>query len=123
MKKNGFTLVELMGVVIILAVVGLITIPIVDRFIQEGKQNAYDQQIKTIRLAAQNWAIDHTTSLPSIKGEHINVSLQDLYQGDYLEGPLKNPLTKNDMSGCVIITKSGENKLFDYDYAEPCVAP
>ena len=46
--KKGFTLVELMTVIIILGVLALITYPIVDKSIKQSKEKALDRTIKSI---------------------------------------------------------------------------
>lgn len=64
-KKNGFTLIELMGVITILALLALIAIPVVEKNVKKGKEDAKKIQIKNIELAAQNWVSDNKISMVS----------------------------------------------------------
>ena len=48
-KKNGFTLAELLGVVIIIGVLALLLLPTIDKATQENKQGLYETQIKNIK--------------------------------------------------------------------------
>lgn len=90
MKKNGFTLVELLGVIIILAVISLITIPIVDRSMKESKQKADATQKANIELAAKNWALDY---MDKIGGNSISITLGQLKNESYLANDIKVPST------------------------------
>ena len=42
MKKKGFTLVELLAVIIILSLVLVIAVPSVNKYIKQSKEKAYD---------------------------------------------------------------------------------
>ena len=48
-KTKGFTLVELMGVLIIIGVLMLIIVPVTSNIIKEQKLKQYDQQV-TLQL-------------------------------------------------------------------------
>ena len=52
----GFTLVELLAVIIILGIIALITFPIVDKSIENSKQAALEQTIDSILDAAHNYS-------------------------------------------------------------------
>ena len=43
MKNKGFTLVEILAVIVILAVISIITIPMIGNVIEESKQKALEQ--------------------------------------------------------------------------------
>lgn len=58
-KKNGFTLIELMGAIAILAILAVIAIPIVEKNVRKGKEEAQEIQLKNIKLASQNWVSDN----------------------------------------------------------------
>ncbi len=54
MKKNGFTLVELLATIIILAVVSLITVPIINNSIESSKRESFEVGISHLIVALQN---------------------------------------------------------------------
>lgn len=62
-NKSGFTLVELMGVIAVLAIISLIAIPVVEKNVKKGKEEASKVQIQNIQLAAQNWVSDNKTTM------------------------------------------------------------
>ena len=59
MNKKGFTLIELIGVIVLISLMVLIIIPTVDKVIKQGQEVANQQLESNILLAAQNWASDH----------------------------------------------------------------
>ena len=97
MKKNGFTLVELLAVITILSIVSLIAVPSINRSIQASRQNAYDAQVKNLKTGAKEWGVDNIYSLPA-DGSEITVDLKTLKQGGYVDSNIKNPKTKKKMS-------------------------
>ena len=64
--KKGFTLAELLGIIIILGVITLIAFPIINKMIKDSKLDAYDAQVKTIIEAARTWAVNNPDRLPGI---------------------------------------------------------
>ena len=124
--KKGFTLVELMAVVVIIIVIGLIVFPIVSDTLKRGKENAYNTQVKIITEAATKWGISNPNRLPDFySGDKVSVTLQELIKNGYIEikdesGKLYNPLTNEEMNGCVLVSYSEEYNQYLYDYVEPC---
>ena len=49
MKKNGFTLVELLAVISILAILIIIAMPSVMKIFRESKQNSFSNEVETIK--------------------------------------------------------------------------
>lgn len=65
MKNNkGFTLVEIISVVVILSLIALLITPIVSKIIKDNGQKTYDDQIKGIIASAKTWGADHMNGLP-----------------------------------------------------------
>ena len=89
-KKLGFTLIELLGVITILGLLVVITVPTVDRVIKNYKGELYDTQIGNIELAARNWGADHKGELPKIEGEQITIDLLTLKKGGYIAKDIKD---------------------------------
>lgn len=92
--KKGFTLIELMAIVLLMGVIALIIVPVIDNSIKEGKEDLYNSQIQTINVGLQNWAVDNKMILPD-DGEVLTLTLQQLKQGNYVDVDMKNPLNKH----------------------------
>lgn len=46
MRQKGFTLLELLAVIVILAVVALITVPLIMNTIEDAKEGAYEESVR-----------------------------------------------------------------------------
>ncbi len=117
MKKNGFTLAELLGVITILSLILLIAIPTVDRMLKEGKTNLYVSQIKSIEDSAKMWGTDHANELPD-NGETKTITLSRLWQDGYMEENIKNPKTDEPFSGSLEIKITNHGTYYSYKVIE-----
>ncbi len=106
MKNKGFTLVEMIAVIVVLSIIITITIPIVVNRIESSKQKLYDVQIKEIERAAESWAGDlkYLDSLPDQVGDSITLNLADLKIAGLLKIDIVNPLTNKSFPNDMIIT-------------------
>lgn len=115
--KKGFTLVELLAVIVIIGVVALIAVPSIMKNISESKESLYTTQVQNIELAAKKWATDSTSLLDS---EYLNssfVSVKMLQDLDYLSREkINNPKTGEAMYGCIEVTYDATNKSYTYTY-------
>ena len=113
-KRKAFTLIELMGVLVIIGLLTSILIPVVSNTIKNNKQKLHDKQIELIKVAAQNLATDNTYILPEEDGEEIYITLGQLRAMGYAEGTIIDPLTNKNFPDnlIVMIIKKGN----DYDY-------
>ena len=57
--KKGFTLVELLGVIVILGIIGLIVTPLVLGSINDSETSVNEMQSEIIKRAAKNYANSH----------------------------------------------------------------
>lgn len=78
MKKNGFTLVELIATLIILSLVSLIVVPNITSNLKKMKSGISDIQKAAIIDAAKYWASDNIDLLPSTNDSVKYVFLSDL---------------------------------------------
>ncbi len=60
--KKGFTLVELLAVIVILAVVALIAMPTIMKMVDESKEKAAIQSVNGILEAGNNYVVDEALS-------------------------------------------------------------
>lgn len=112
-NKKAFTLVELLGVLVLLGVIGLITIPTVSTLIKNSKEKALLAQEKIIVDAAKSWAADNSSQLPSTGS--VIITIQDLINSNYIDDETLDKI--NDVkytTKCVSITSSTKYNTYDY---------
>ena len=116
--KKGFTLVELLGVLIVLGLIALVTVPIASTAVKDSKNKLYNSQVERIIEASKKYVLENIDNTEIISKDLYNyVSLETLKTGGYLENrDIKDPRTKQVMDGCVTISYSS-NK-FNYEYSD-----
>lgn len=117
MKKNAFTLAELLGVITLLGLLALIVLPIVDKNLKEGKEEIYQSQIKSIETAAKMWGTDHVEELPNAQ-EEKTITLEQLQQDGYLKENMENPKTGKPFDKNMKIKITGHGTYFSYQVLE-----
>ena len=90
-NRKGFTLAEMLGVVIIIGVLALLIVPTIEKSIKSNKQDLYDTQIKNIITGASMWATDNYKDLPVVEEDFVFVYLRDLKQGGYIDDDISDP--------------------------------
>ena len=115
MKDKGFTLAELLGIIVILAVIALIAITSITNTMKESKEDLYNLQIDNIIVGAKNWASSHVFELPENDGESISLTLEELKKLGFVDEDITNPKTNelfsNDLQ--VKITKVDNNYKYE----------
>lgn len=111
MKKRGFTLAELIGVVVLLGAILLIIIPVVSKSLKDSKQKLYNDQIEGIKQALQLWASDNKPN----NNETYYLTLSQLKQKGLVEPDLKNPITGEYLPNDMVLKVINENGVIDYE--------
>lgn len=116
MKKNGFTLVELIGTILILGLISSIVVPAIMRIVRNAKDNTYNEQITYIEKSAQRWAAYNVKKLSETRSYYL--STDDLLSEGYLDGSdIKDPRnTNNTISGCVVITYDSAYSQYTFNF-------
>ena len=120
MKKEGFTLVELLAVVVIIGITYLIIFPSVTSFIDKSKEKSYNIQVDLIEKASKKWVVDNTDELLKKDPYHlnnINLTLTTLKKEGYLQDMfIENPKNKKIMTGCVVVSYQSNKNQYEYTY-------
>ncbi|MBO5095315.1 MAG: prepilin-type N-terminal cleavage/methylation domain-containing protein [Bacilli bacterium] len=115
--KKGFTLIEVLTVIILIGVIGLIAFPAVNSMIKEARENLYNDQMEEIKLAAEKWSYNNIDLLPNNDNESITITLLELKRGGYLPLDIKNPKTDEPFSNglSIVITYKSNNYEFEIE--------
>ena len=115
---SGFTLIEMIGVIIVLSVIALVVYPTVGRIIANNKTKAYEHQVSVIEDAASNWL---TTNEDKLKDNSYALPISDILSSGLIEeDELINPINNEPIDGCVFITWRKGTKQYEYNYVENC---
>lgn len=85
MKKNAFTLIELLAVIVILGAIMLIAVPSFQKYVFKTEDTYYKNLEKTLETAAIDYVSDHRNLLPNNVGSVISIQKEDLINGKYIE--------------------------------------
>ena len=83
-KENGFTLVELLGVITIIGILAIITIPKVTQYVRKAKNTYYNQTIKNIETATNEYLMDYTDKIPDTENGYTEILLKTLMDEKYI---------------------------------------
>lgn len=125
MKKKGFTLVELLAVIILLGLLTFVVMPSVIGSIKEAKEKSYQQQLSNLKESAIRYVSDHTDIIDEIeKNGKYNISVNDLITNGYVrktkDGKIYNPVNKEEINGCFVVENSEQYNQLTYTYMESC---
>lgn len=118
MLKKAFTLIELIGVLIILAIISLITIPIIDRSLENSRQAAYKRAVDSIIDAAKNYSVSNDLGYSS---KRLPLFVSQLQDGGFLTLNIKSPIDESEMNGCVWYYWDESHKQYIFEYDNECV--
>lgn len=113
--KKGFTLAELLGVIILLGAIALIIVPLVSNSMQGSKETLYNDQIKSIELSLASWM---SSNQKPAEGETITLSLSQLKEAGLVELDITNPMTEELFPNDMILRIINNNGIIEYEISE-----
>jgi len=113
-ERRGFTLVELLGVLVVLGLLAVICYPIITNVITKQKNELTKEQKNRIINAAKNYVASGLGTFDS--NDTACVSISDLQTGGFLEsGDIQNP-NGGTLTGNVQIKWSDTYNQYEYEY-------
>lgn len=124
MKNKGFTLVELLATIAILAIITTITVPIVINVYQSAEEDAFEDDAMSLSRAADNYysaaTLDSVTKLPLLvtfnDGKETNKYINNANKAcETSNERLLEYTGQNPDSGNIFIDKNGDITFAIYD--------
>lgn len=117
MKNRGFTLVELLGVITVLALITLIAVPSITGTLKKQKEMQYNKYLNDLYLATEAYVLNQDEYDLSQVNQTIYIKLEDVVKAKYLNSTIVNPKTneKLNVAHYIKITVKEDN-TFQYDY-------
>ena len=126
LNKKGFTLIEMLITIAILAVLSLIAIPTVNSLIKRQQDNAIKEIIESVETSALNYVKENKWDLAWIKCSNTtdtdseDITIKELVETDYLSQIPKNPKDQKEFdlennNYYVKVTYNCQSKTFTVD--------
>ena len=120
MNKRGFTLVELIGTIVILLVLSLLVFPNLLNLIKNSKKDISTSTKDFIYGQAKSYIYDNVNSYTLKEGNIYCIGLKDLVSKNYLNTPLKDAESGNDIDLSKQIEVKVNNNDYSYELVETC---
>jgi len=120
MNNKGFTLAELIAVIVLVVVITLITVPSINTAITQSRESSYLKQVDMVESAAKKWGVENDQSLPDITStEIITIDFNTLHSLGYLkQKKIINPKTEEELTGCVKVSYDTDYNQYEYKYTD-----
>ena len=118
MNKKGFTLVELLGVLVVLSVILMIAFPLITTYINKSKQKAYDTQMELIITGLKDYAIDHKEVLPVNDTDYVTFTLGQLKALGIVNNSVVNPLDGKEIDDSMEFKIVKDGSKYTYQIVE-----
>ena len=122
MKKNGFTLIELIGTVVILAIIALVVLPATLSVLNQGQEEVDKSVIDVVESSANNYVNDNKNLYPkqlesldngTNKKTHGTISIVELVNKGYLEKSIYDE-NENIQNACVKVTSNSKKYFIEF---------
>lgn len=119
MKNKGFTLMELLGVVIILGILTLITFPNIMNQIRKTQTGINNATESLIIDAAKDYYKDNINNYEKTEGITYCINIQELTNNGYLNQKLKDK-DLNDIDNTKKVKLMYNNNNYNYEITDSC---
>lgn len=113
-KDEGFTLIEVLGTIVILGIVLGVSVPLVSRAVKKSQLKQMETQEQTLSLVGKNYFLDNRDELPEVVNDKEIVAVSNLVLNGYVKEVKDYNNTICDLvNSYVEVTKTDKG---EYDY-------
>lgn len=122
MKQKGFTLIELIAVVVILALIALIVFPAINSVLKDSRDSAYETQIRMIEKAGKEYYLENYNELPDeVEDQCKYVNVQDIIDNGYIadeelndDKKIINPKNNEPLTGKIQVCYESNQYVYEF---------
>ena len=116
--KKGFTLVELLVVIALLAIIAVLVTTSVIGIMNRSRSSLSDTQKDTLEKAAEQWGVVNADKMP-LDSSIYEVDINTLANDGYIDSSdLENPINSKDLCGVVQISYDTSKNQYRYKFVE-----
>lgn len=114
MNRKGFTLVELLAVLVLLSVIMAIVIPSLSASMSRTKNKQNESNYKFLESAASMYVSDYLDSIKSNMGERDEcyIAISDLLEDGYVDEQVISDQDGNEYNGVIVYNKKDNSYLY-----------
>lgn len=119
-KRNGFTLVELLGVIMILALIVIVASPPIIEKLKKAETEIDKASMALVESAVELYIDENSNSYPNINGYNYCLTLQQLVDSGKLKKAVLNTKSGDQVDLSTIITVEIVNKNINVSMNDTC---
>ena len=126
MKQKGFTLTEILAVLVLISVLAILVVPSIINYVNESKEEISKVTSELIYSGAKLYVESKPNEYPKELGNEFCVSLHEVVDANYLSAPILDSVSGNeiDLNKFVHIKSGYDNELqmnkFEFEITESC---
>lgn len=116
---KGFSLIELLAVIIILGIIAAIAYPTITNVTEKSEERSYEQQINHLEDIANTWTSTHLDKVGYEEAYYLQFA--ELFEADLIQSKdVMNPKTEEALTGCLEIKWDNAYNQHIITYLERC---
>lgn len=86
--KKGFTLIEMLGIIVVLGIILVITFPNMNKSLKQMKTATEKNFTNNLKISVESYIELNRDKYPELKipGNSVNITIQELYDANLLKG-------------------------------------
>jgi prepilin-type N-terminal cleavage/methylation domain-containing protein len=119
--KKGFTLVEIMAVICIIALLSILVFPSILNKVNKYRNTLNDSQKEIIYNASSLYIDNNKTLYPKVEGNVYCIYISDLVSSDLLDENLTDLETDEDLNKYIVKVTFVNEITKEYEITDSCV--
>jgi len=111
--NKGFSLIELLTVIVIIVVISLISVPVINRTINSTTDRIYKNNERALAIAAENYYMENSELLPNLIGDMRIILIDELIETGHIK-KIKNLNDKSQYCNGYVLVEKTKDKIYNY---------